>query len=112
MRKVIVNSTPLIILSNSENLHILKSVYGEITIPLAVYNEVTAKEDSACAQIKQNLDWIHIEKIKNELGKRMYQAKLHKGEVEVMILAQDWNFFASTTENSWLPSANKTLSKS
>lgn len=91
MRKVIVNSTPLIILGNAECLQILKSVYGEISIPRAVYNEVTAKEDSACSQIKQNLDWIHIEDIKNELGKRMYQAKLHAGEVEVMILAQEKN---------------------
>lgn len=33
MRKVIVNSTPLIILSNANVLHILKDVYKEITIP-------------------------------------------------------------------------------
>lgn len=91
MRKVIVNSTPLIILSNADSLQILKSVYGEISIPAAVYEEVTAKADSACLHLKQNLDWIHIEKIKNEFGKRMYQAKLHAGEVEVMILAQEKN---------------------
>lgn len=89
MRKVIVNSTPLIILSNAGYLQILKLIYGEITIPRAVFYEVIAKEDSPCSQIKQNFDWIHIEDIKNELGKRMYQAKLHAGEVEVMILAQE-----------------------
>lgn len=91
MRKVIVNSTPLIILSNANVLHILKDVYKEITIPQAVFDEVTAKQDSACNQIKNNLDWIHIEKIKEDSSKRMYQAKLHAGEVEVMILAQDKN---------------------
>lgn len=91
MRKVIVNSTPLIILSNAGCLQILKSVYNEITIPRAVFDEVTAKEDSACSKLKQNLEWIHIEDIKNESGKRMYQAKLHAGEVEVMILAQEKN---------------------
>ncbi len=48
-----------------------------------------AKSDSACQQIKNNLDWIHVCKIKNENEKKMYRAKLHAGEVEVMILAQE-----------------------
>lgn len=91
MRKVIVNSTPLIILSNAQSLSVLKSVYNEITIPKAVFDEVTAKEDSACNELRDNLDWIHIENISNEASKRMYQAKLHAGEVEVMILAQETN---------------------
>lgn len=89
MRKVIVNSTPIIILSNAQSLSVLKSVYQEITIPKAVFDEVTAKEDSACNELKNNLDWIHIENISNQASKRMYQAKLHAGEVEVMILAQE-----------------------
>lgn len=91
MRKVIVNSTPIIILSNAQSLSVLKSVYQEITIPKAVFDEVTAKEDSACNELKNNLDWIHIENISNQSSKRMYQAKLHAGEVEVMILAQETN---------------------
>lgn len=91
MRKVIVNSTPIIILSNAQSLSVLKSVYQEITIPKAVFDEVTAKEDSACNELKNNLDWIYIENISNQSSKRMYQAKLHAGEVEVMILAQETN---------------------
>ena len=35
MRKVIVNSTPLIALSNVDKLEVLKMMYGEITIPRA-----------------------------------------------------------------------------
>lgn len=58
MRKVIVNSTPLIALCNANLLFILKELYGNITIPQAVFDEVTAKPDSACLQIKENLDWI------------------------------------------------------
>lgn len=42
MRKVIVNSTPLIVLSNVDKLEILKMLYGEITIPRAVYEEISA----------------------------------------------------------------------
>ena len=54
----------------------------------AVFDEVTAKKDSACLQIKQNLDWITVETITNIEDRKMYKAKLHAGEVDVMILAQ------------------------
>jgi predicted nucleic acid-binding protein len=39
--------------------------------------------------ILANRDWIHIEPITNVVDKKMYKAKLHDGEVEVMILAQE-----------------------
>ena len=89
MRRVIVNSTPIIILCNIGLLDILKELYTEICIPEAVYREVTEKDDSACQVLKMALDWIHVEKIANQSDKKMYKAKLHDGEVEVMILAQE-----------------------
>lgn len=89
MLRVIVNSTPLIALCNAGLLNVLKAVYGQITIPQAVFDEVTAKPDSACLQIKDNLDWIHVEKIMDVTDRKMYKAKLHAGEVDVMILAQN-----------------------
>ncbi len=91
MRKVVVNSTPLIILCGIGHLEILKELYGEITIPLAVYREVTRKEDSACMQINNCRSWIHVEEIEDYTEKKMYKAKLHDGEVEVMILSQKQN---------------------
>ena len=89
MPRVIVNSTPLIVLSNINHLNLLKDLYKDIYIPQAVFKEVTAKNDSACQQIKNNLNWIHVCQIQDQSQKRMYQAKLHDGEVEVMILAQE-----------------------
>lgn len=89
MRKVVVNSTPLIILCSIDKLDILKEMYSEIYIPVAVYNEVTAKDDSACQHLKAEHSWIHVENIKDVSEKKMYKAKLHDGEVEVMILAQE-----------------------
>ena len=89
MRRVIVNSTPIIILCNIGLLDILKALYAEICIPEAVYREVTEKDDSACQVLKTALNWIHVEKIANQSDKKMYKAKLHDGEVEVMILAQE-----------------------
>lgn len=89
MRKVVVNSTPLIILCGIGRLDILKEMYQEIYIPVAVFREVTAKNDLACAQLRSAGAWIHIEQIQDYREKKMYKAKLHDGEVEVMILAQE-----------------------
>ncbi len=61
MRRVIVNSTPLIALCNADLLNILKKIY---------------------------VDWITVETITNIEDRKMYKAKLHAGEVDVMILAQ------------------------
>ena len=90
MRKVIVNSTPLIALCHVDQLEVLKSIYGEITIPQAVYKEISAKQDSICKkQVDSALGWIHVENIQNEMAKSMYKTQLHEGEVEVMILAKE-----------------------
>ena len=92
MRKVIVNSTPLIALAGINQLDILRKVYGNITIPKAVYEEINAKPDSKCAkQLIDALDWIRIEKIANTEAKTYYKTQLHDGEVEVMILAKEQN---------------------
>ena len=88
MRKVIVNSTPLIALCHVNQLVVLKQLYGEITIPKAVYDEISVKEDSICKKtVDESLDWIHVQEIQNQVAKTMFKSQLHEGEVEVMILA-------------------------
>lgn len=89
MRKVIVNSTPLIALCKINRLELLKELYGEITIPEAVFLEVTAKNDAVKRKLLESGAWIHVQTISDNSDKRMYKAKLHDGEVEVMILAQE-----------------------
>ena len=42
LRTVVVNSTPIIALAEIGQLEILKQVYEEVTIPIAVRDEVTA----------------------------------------------------------------------
>ena len=91
MRKVVVNSTPLIALGRIGRLDLLKQLYQEIIIPDAVFLEVTAKDDQVCNAVKQSLTWIKVSSISKDADKRMYRARLHDGEVEVMILAQEIN---------------------
>ena len=87
MRKVIVNSTPIIAPCRAGLLPLLRELYGEVTIPQAVRDEVTRKNDAVRLLLEN--PWIHTERVKNDAAKRMYKAKLHDGEVEVMMLAQE-----------------------
>ena len=73
MRKVIVNSTPLIALCHVNQLNILRQLYGEITIPKAVYDEISVKEESVCKKsVDEALGWIHIQEIQNQMAKTMF----------------------------------------
>lgn len=89
MRKVVVNSIPIIALSKVSRLDLLQQMYGEIIIPKAVYQEVIEKNDVVEKAIADNASWIHIFNISEQADKKMYKARLHEGEVEVMILAQE-----------------------
>lgn len=90
MRKVVVNTTPLIALSHVGLLHLLKQLYGEIIIPEAVYQELAIKKGSVCEKaVNNSLSWIRVKKIENQMAKQMYKTQLHDGEVEVMILAKE-----------------------
>ncbi|MCH5340323.1 MAG: DUF3368 domain-containing protein [Acetatifactor sp.] len=90
MRKVVVNTTPLIALSHVGQLDILKKLYGEIMIPEAVYRELSVKTESICKKaVDRSLEWIRVENINNQMAKAMYKTQLHDGEVEVMILSKE-----------------------
>lgn len=89
MLRVIVNSTPLIALCGIGRLDLLKRIYGKIVIPEAVFREVTEKNDQAGQLIRLRPEWIVVERISDQTQKQMYRARLHAGEVEVMILAQE-----------------------
>ncbi|ABY93716.1 MULTISPECIES: DUF3368 domain-containing protein [Thermoanaerobacter] len=85
MRKVVANSTPLIILSNISKIEILKKLYETIYIPSGVFEEVNFTGNS------KNYDFIKVVNIKNKEAKQFFPVSLHKGEIEVMILAKEIN---------------------
>lgn len=90
MRKVVVNSSPLIALSGIEKLDLLQKMYNEILIPEAVYREISAKENSKCKQtIDDSQKWIRVCSIEDQLAKTFFKSRLHAGEVEAMILAKE-----------------------
>jgi len=81
---VVANSTPIILFHNIGYLHLLKTLYGKIYIPRAVYNEVAADFDFISPQ-----KWIKVIEIQNKDLKRLLQINLHVGEVEAIILSTE-----------------------
>ena len=88
MRKVIANTTPLIALANIDQLELLHELYGTITVPQAVIDEITS--EPAKHRVR-SVAWIKVEAIRDSSQKELFRARLHAGEVEVMILAREQN---------------------
>lgn len=86
MRKVIANTTPLIALGSTGYLNLLHELYGEIVIPQAVMDEI--RSEPARSAVKHS-DWIKVRAVADNSQKKLFRARLHAGEVEVMILAEE-----------------------
>ena len=86
MRKVVMNTTPLIALADIGQLELLHQLYGEILIPGAVMDEI--KSEPAQTLIT-NASWIKKISIGGKERKSLFKARLHSGEIEVILLAED-----------------------
>lgn len=89
-RVVISDSSCLILLSKIGRLDILKGLYQEIFIPEAVYEEVTAKKDTA-ESLLQTSDWIRVCKVIDRDRLEDMPPQLHLGEREAILLYTDLN---------------------
>ena len=88
MRRVIANTTPLIALANIDRLELLHELYGTIIVPQAVVDEIISEP---AKQRVRSATWIKVEAIQDPSQKDIFRARLHAGEVEVMILAREQN---------------------
>lgn len=57
-------------------------------IPYGVYEELSVESKD---NFLDNADFVILKKIQNEEAKKFFKTSLHKGEVEVMILAEEIN---------------------
>lgn len=88
MRKVVSNTTPLIALADIGQLELLHKLYGEIMIPEAVFNEV---ESELARMMVSKAEWIKKVKVHHPDRKSLFSSRLHAGEVEAIILAEEEN---------------------
>lgn len=86
MRKVIVNTTPIIALAGIGQLELLRKLYSEIWIPEAVNKEILS--EPARTQVSM-AEWIIVHTISGGIQKSAFSSRLHAGEIEVIILAQE-----------------------
>lgn len=89
MRKVVVNTTPLIALAEIGELHLLKDLYGIIEIPNAVFKEI--ESEPAYTEVREATDWIKVVDVDKPEQKKLLSSRLHTGEVEVILYAKDTN---------------------
>ena len=86
MRKVLANTTPLIALANIDRLDLLHQLYGTIIVPQAVIDEII--REPAKHRVRE-CPWITLQAIQDPSMKDVFRARLHAGEVEVIILARE-----------------------
>ncbi len=90
MPKVVSNTTPIISLLKLNRLDLLKQLYGQILIPLAVFREIEAGKTKGYYKDLSKIDWISIVEIKDKKSVK-YLLDLDQGEAEAIVLATEFN---------------------
>lgn len=87
MRDVVCNTSPLQYLHQLGELHLLHSIYGSISIPQVVADEILAgKSDGIALPDLHALDWVRICQV--EAGVETQPRNIHRGEAAVIALAR------------------------
>lgn len=85
---VVSDSSPLIALSKIGQFELLKSLYTQLLIPQAVYNEVVKAENNrpGAAEVF-SADWIEVQKVTDQTAVLLLREQLDQGESEAIVLA-------------------------
>ena len=94
-KKVVCNSSPIINLSKINSLYLLEKLYGQVFIPVAVYNELVVEgiNKKGAKEIKSLVEKnvIIIKKVNNISFVKALNKDLDLGESEVIALALQIN---------------------
>lgn len=83
---IVSDAGPLIVLLKVNQLSILKDVFGTVSVPIAVYNEITLREQEKKLFLKA--EWLKPLKIKKDNDYRLLEQLIDRGEAEAIILAK------------------------
>jgi predicted nucleic acid-binding protein len=84
---VVSNTTPIITLLGIGKLEILQKLYGKIFIPQAVAKEVLVGKNKFAFVDLEQIGWVVIKKVENELLLKTFLQDLDEGEAEALALA-------------------------
>lgn len=88
--RVVVNATPLIALSLVNRLDLLYRLFDEVLVPAAVYEEITAKDDSwAGVHALRSSEWIKVVPMETAPTIEPLLLGLDAGELQVLLLARE-----------------------
>jgi uncharacterized protein len=83
---IVSDAGPLIVLLKVNKLSILKDIFETVNVPIAVYDEITLKEQEKNLFLKT--EWLKPLKIKKDNDYRLLEQLVDRGEAEAIILAK------------------------
>jgi predicted nucleic acid-binding protein len=85
---VISDSSSLIAIAAVGHLELLRTLYGEVVVPTAVWNEVTAPNRPGAGDLV-NTDWIRAVPVSNRIAIGQLSTPVGQGEAEAIALAME-----------------------
>lgn len=85
---LVLNSGPLISLARIGQLEILPSLFDDIALPRAVFEEVTQDPKLPGAEAIAGAEWLRVVEVSDREAVERLSVSLHAGESEVIVLAQ------------------------
>ena len=85
---VVSNTTPILSLYKIGKLNLLQSLFGQVIVPVAVYDEiaVAGKGKQGHDEIEK-VDYFLINEIRNAFAASLLRSQLDRGEAEAIVLA-------------------------
>lgn len=83
----VTNAGPLIALARIHQLPLLPALYGEVTMPTAVQDEVASGARHGRAEIPMDAEWIHVHSVNDRTAVKLLRERLDAGESETIVLA-------------------------
>jgi predicted nucleic acid-binding protein len=87
---VVSNTTPILSLYKIGRLNLLQSLFSQIFVPMAVFNEISVLgRGKPGDNIFKTNDFIQVRQIQNVLAASLLRSQLDYGESEVIVLAEE-----------------------
>ena len=87
---IVSDSGPIIAFSRIGRLDILKSLVGQIVVPMGVYEELVTKGEGrpGAAEVRRST-WIQHREVRSRENIEEFSTSLHRGEREAIVLAHE-----------------------
>ena len=87
---VVSNTTPILSLYKIGQLHLFRALFGQVFVPMAVYNEITVLgKGKQGHDALDAVDYICMREIQNVLAANLLRSQLDSGESESIVLTRE-----------------------